>query len=56
MVLGLGRSKKMNPLFDGLKAAAEASIFGESIVCSGITLDIPKTSVKIRSLSVAICG
>jgi hypothetical protein len=28
----------MNPLFDGLKAAAEASIFGESIVCSGLTL------------------
>jgi hypothetical protein len=32
----LGRSKKTNPLFDGLKAAAETSIFGESIVCSGL--------------------
>jgi hypothetical protein len=27
----------MNPLFDGLKAAAEASTFGESIVCSGLS-------------------
>jgi 8-oxo-dGTP diphosphatase len=31
----------MNPLSDGLEAAAEVSIFGESIVCSGL-MPIPE--------------
>jgi hypothetical protein len=38
-------------LFDGLEAAAEASIFGESIVCSGLTFTYKSMGQMILAIA-----
>jgi hypothetical protein len=50
--IGVRPFQENESLFDGLEAAAEASIFGESIVCSSLMLHIGiETTVQAHRLS-----